>query len=287
MQFERLRIYVVTRGNVMTETKPDFGKTAADYGKYRQGFPPAFFEKLPMLGVPVFEQQLLDLGTGTGTIARGLALRGASVTALDPSAALLAQAQVIDRELGITAIHYVQAKAEATQLPAQSFDAVFAGQCWHWFDAEQAIPEVRRVTKPGGKLVISHLDWLPLPGTVAELSEALIVAHNPDGHLGLRNSTGFYPLWVNQLLLAGFDDIITTSFEVLAEYTHEAWCGRVRASADVAASLTPEAVNVFDETHAAALTKSFPSAILKIPHRCFIVVATVTDTQPSFSCKSH
>ncbi len=40
---------------------------------------------------------MLDLGTGTGTIARGLAKRGCVVTGLDPSDAMLEQAKALDR----------------------------------------------------------------------------------------------------------------------------------------------------------------------------------------------
>ena len=74
----------------------DFGKTAKDYGQHRQGFPTAFFSRLKAFGIGSPGQYILDLGTGTGTIARGLALAGADVTALDPSTELIAQAEALD-----------------------------------------------------------------------------------------------------------------------------------------------------------------------------------------------
>jgi len=54
----------------------DFGKTASDYARHRAGFPDAFFERLFSDGTVRPGQSVLDLGTGTGTVARGLALRG-------------------------------------------------------------------------------------------------------------------------------------------------------------------------------------------------------------------
>ncbi len=108
----------------------DFGKTAADYRRHRAGFPEAYFTRVAQYGVGIQTQALLDLGTGTGTLARGFARRGCRVTALDPSAAMMAQARQIDAEEGI-AIEYLEARAEASGLPDDAFDVITAGQCWH------------------------------------------------------------------------------------------------------------------------------------------------------------
>lgn len=51
----------------------DFGKTAEDYGRFRAGMPLAFFERLAHFGIGMPRQRILDLGTGTGAIARGFA----------------------------------------------------------------------------------------------------------------------------------------------------------------------------------------------------------------------
>lgn len=133
----------------------DFGKTAHDYGRYRAGFPPAFFERMAMFGIGVAGQRVLDLGTGTGTLARGFALRGCQVTGLDPSISLTEEAKRLDQEAQVS-VQYVTAKAEQTGLPDASFDVVTAGQCWHWFDRSKAAQEVRRLLVPNGQLVIRH-----------------------------------------------------------------------------------------------------------------------------------
>ena len=51
----------------------DFGKTADDYAAHRAGFPRALFDRLAAMGIGRSGQRLLDLGTGTGTLARGFA----------------------------------------------------------------------------------------------------------------------------------------------------------------------------------------------------------------------
>jgi SAM-dependent methyltransferase len=248
----------------------DFGKTAHDYGRYSAGFPPALFDRLSTYGVGQPGQRVLDLGTGTGTLARGLALRGCTVTGLDPSAPLLAEAQRLDQEAGVT-IRYVQATAEHSGLPDTSFEVVTAGQCWHWFDRPRAAQEVRRLLVSRGWLVIAHFDWIPLPGNVVEATEKLIETHNPAWKLG--GGRGIYPAWLRDAGTAGFEDIETFSFDVQVPYSHEAWRGRIRASAGVAASLPPDQVARFDAHLQQILLERFPADPLPVPHRIFAMLA--------------
>jgi SAM-dependent methyltransferase len=247
----------------------DFGRTATDYGRFRAGFPDELFDRLRAFAVGLPGQRLLDVGTGTGTLARGFARRGCAVTGLDPSESMLAQARELSAEEGVS-VAYVTGTAEATGLPDAAFDAVTAGQCWHWFDKPVAAAELMRVLVPGGHLVIAHFDWLPLPGNVVDATEQLILKHNPDWQFSGRS--GIHPEFVKDVAVAGFSDIETFSFDVPAPYSHEAWRGRIRASAGVAASLPPDAVAHFDTELAALLREQFPQEPLLTPHRCWAVV---------------
>jgi SAM-dependent methyltransferase len=108
----------------------DFGRTADDYRRHRAGFPDSLFTRLAVYGVGIAGQRLLDIGTGTGSLARGFAKRGCQVTGLDPSVNLTAQARELDQEASVS-IDYVTARIEENALPDASFDVVTAGQCWH------------------------------------------------------------------------------------------------------------------------------------------------------------
>ncbi len=249
--------------------KADFGKTARDYGRHRAGFPDAFFERVAdawAIGLP--GQRILDLGTGTGALARRFAAGGARVTGLDPARPLLDEGARLAAEAGIVEVTWVEATAEATGQVDGRFDAVSAGQCWHWFDGPAVAAEVVRVLAPGGSVLVAHLDWLPRRGNVVEATEALIAAHNPAWDLG--GGTGLYPRWLTQLADAGFGAIESFSFDVDIPYDHEDWRGRIRASAGVAASLDQDAVARFDAAHAAVLAARFPGR-LAVPHRVFAV----------------
>lgn len=247
----------------------DFGKAAEDYARHRAGFPDMFFARLAALGVIRRGVRALDLGTGTGTVARGLAERGCAVTALDRSGPMLEQARALAQRAGLD-IDFRVASAERTGLPDAHFDLAVAGQCWHWFDRPAAAAELRRVLRPDGTAVIAHFDWLPLPGTVVGATERLIIAYNSSWPAA--GGTGLYPDWLTDLRGAGFGRIETGSFDLDLRYTHEAWRGRIRASAGVAASLPPRSVEAFDRALAGLLARDFPDEPMTVPHRVWWVI---------------
>jgi ubiquinone/menaquinone biosynthesis C-methylase UbiE len=77
----------------------DWGKTSGDYSTYRPGPPPGFYARLAALGVGLPRQRILDLGTGTGVVARQLAQQGAHVSGVDISEEQIAAArQLADSE---------------------------------------------------------------------------------------------------------------------------------------------------------------------------------------------
>lgn len=251
-------------------TRIDFGKTAADYARHRAGFPEQFFDRLSAIGVIRPGLTALDLGTGTGTIARGLARRSLHVTGLDKSEALMDAAKQLDAEAHV-GVRYVKAAAENTGLAAGAFDVVTAGQCWHWFEREKAAAEARRVLKPGGRLVIAHFDWIALAGNMVDATENLIRAFNSEWNLW--GGTGMYPQWLRDMAIAGFRQIESFTFDLDVPYSHEAWRGRIRASAGVGASMPPEKVERFDAELAKILRERFPEPMTAL-HRVFAAIAT-------------
>jgi len=247
----------------------DFGRTAADYGRHRAGFPERLFERLAGRGIGRAGQRILDLGSGTGSLARGFARRGARVTALDISEDLLAQARALAAEEGV-AVETLCAPAEDSGLAAASFDVVSAGQCWHWFARPKAARQARRLLATGGKLLIGHFDWIPLPGNMVAATERLIEAHNPAWTYG--GLDGFHPACLGDAARAGFAGIETFSFDSEVSYSHQAWRGRIRASAGIGASLAPDAVVRFASETAELLAESFPEDPLAVLHRCFALI---------------
>ena len=255
-------------------TTPDFGKTASDYSRHRQGFPDQLFDMAGELGVEFQGVNAVDLGTGTGSLARGMARRGASVIGIDPSVDLIEEAKRLDLEWGVST-QYVNATAETTGLESGAYEIVASGQSWWWFDSQAALVEAQRILKLGGAIIICSFDWLPLPGSVVELTERLIEEHNPDWHMG--GGAGTHPEFVTDLESGGFHDIRSNHREIDTRYTKEAWRGRIRASAGVGASMTPEQVGTFDTELSDALDKFTSDDLISTPHAIYIAVGRKPD----------
>lgn len=94
-------------------------------------------------------QRILDVATGTGMVAQALARRGAVVTALDQSEAMLGVAR--SRQLkGVT---FVQGEAERLPFEDASFDALTFTYLLRYVDDPQAtLCELARVIAPGGRI---------------------------------------------------------------------------------------------------------------------------------------
>ncbi|MEX1306447.1 MAG: class I SAM-dependent methyltransferase [Rhodovibrionaceae bacterium] len=244
----------------------DFGKTAQDYTRHRAGFPDSLFERLAARGIGAPGQRLLDLGCGTGSLALGFAARGAQVTGIDRAPEMVEAARQRAEQAGLE-VSFRVAPAEQTELPAKIFDAVTAGQCWHWFDRPRAGAELRRLLAPGGRVAICHFDWLPLAENAVAATEQLIQMHNP--FWTLSGGTGVYPEWLTDLSAAGFREIESFSYDCEIAYSHADWRGRIRASAGIGGSLGETDVAAFDAALEALLKRRFPEDPLKLPHRVF------------------
>lgn len=250
----------------------DFGRTADDYRSHRKGFPSDFFDRLAAHGWIAEGLRVLDVGTGTGVMARGLAQRKCITTALDISNELIEQSKALDLLAGVHT-QYVLGAAEELPFPNASFDLVTVAQAFHWFDRPRALAEFSRVLVPGGRVIIACNDWIPLPGNIVELSEALIEQYNPrqpKPHIRYGFGIGIYPQWVRDLNEAGFVGVETFSYDYAHEYTHAGWRGRIRASQGVGASLSEEEIRRFDQEHAELLQKRHPNEPLPIEHRIFV-----------------
>jgi demethylmenaquinone methyltransferase/2-methoxy-6-polyprenyl-1,4-benzoquinol methylase len=101
-------------------------------------------------------QRILDVATGTGMVAFALAARGAEVTALDQSEAMLSVARARHARTGNGAggpISFVTGEAEHLPFPDASFDALTFTYLLRYVDDPAAtLMELARVVRPGGRI---------------------------------------------------------------------------------------------------------------------------------------
>jgi SAM-dependent methyltransferase len=124
-----------------------FERQAEAYERGRPGYPAdAIAWLVEQLGLGP-GRVVVDVGAGTGKLARALEPSGAEVVAVEPVDGMRA---VLAREL--PAVRALSGTAESLPLEPDTADAIVVGQAFHWFDAPAALVEFRRVLRPAGRL---------------------------------------------------------------------------------------------------------------------------------------
>ncbi|MEM9243041.1 MAG: class I SAM-dependent methyltransferase [Pseudomonadota bacterium] len=233
---------MIGTGTIDPGSSIDWGNTSDDYAKFRPGPPLSFYHKLKALDVGLPGQKILDLGTGTGVLARQFASQGCHVTGTDIAAVQINMAQKLAAEQGLNIDFKVMA-AEDSDFPDHSFDVITANQCHLYFDHEKLFPKIKRILKEDGLFMVSHFSWLPLLDKIAEATEQLILKHNPNwtGHSYAGNIPPINVIFQSDFKLKGY-----FYYDQAIEFSRASWRGRIRASRGIAASLTAEAVKKFD-----------------------------------------
>ena len=249
----------------------DFGRHSDDYAAYRRGFPASFYLRIDAIA-PIAGSRSLDLATGTGTIALELGARGSRAIGIDISQGQIATAIRVAKERNLEqVVEFRVARAENTGLDSNSFDLVTAGQCWHWFDSDSAMAEIRRVLRPGGVLVIAHYPYLVEHSAVARDTEALILEFNPKWTMA--GSNGIYHEQIDEVIHGGFDLVEAFCYDRDEEFSHVRWRGRIRTCNGVGSGgMTPDDVVRFDDALRRMLSEAYSDPMM-IPHRVWCVVA--------------
>ncbi|XOK63604.1 class I SAM-dependent methyltransferase [Paenibacillus elgii] len=262
----------------------NFGNVSQDYARYRDELPARLADWLEAHGALNTGARAVDLGAGTGSFSRLLASRGAAVTGVEPSAEMIGEARRIADRSGSHVV-YVQAPAEATELSAGLFDLVTAARAWHWFDRQQAVPEVRRLLKPGGFLAVVDSVILAAESEAARATFELIRRQMPDGKLkapgAMAESTerrnGFPLRWFDEWAEGGFQEKDSGQFGYELRFTPDAWRGKVR-SISWFSQLDTESRRQVDQ-EMAGLFRDVTE--LTIPHRCSFVLLQKEDRPPA------
>ncbi len=165
--------------------------------------------------------RLLDVATGPGFVAQAAVGRGAVVTAVDQSAAMVGLARTALPEI---TIH--QTSVEQLGLADDAYDAVVAGFLLnHLARPERALAELTRVLAPGGRLAMSV--WAepvanPAMGLIGEVvTELGITGAVPPG----PDSTYFSNegRFTDLLTGAGLQDVIVVRTSWTVEVDAGAW----------------------------------------------------------------
>jgi ubiquinone/menaquinone biosynthesis C-methylase UbiE len=120
------------------------------------------------------DDAVLVLGPGAGVGLQAAAVRSGQVVGVDPSELMLAACRQRCADLISTGrVQLVLGDAENTGQPDASVDVVLSvNNVMLWPDWRAGFAELRRVLRPGGRMLLSvHNKWLP--GGVPALTEAV------------------------------------------------------------------------------------------------------------------
>ena len=122
-----------------------FAEVADAYERGRPGYPDDAVRWL----AGYEPRDVVDLGAGTGKLTRALVGLGHRVTAVEPLDEMRRELEAV-----LPDVQAVAGSAEAMPLPDASADVVTSAQAFHWFDHDNALPEIARVLRPGGHIAL-------------------------------------------------------------------------------------------------------------------------------------
>ncbi|KAB8195486.1 methyltransferase domain-containing protein [Nonomuraea phyllanthi] len=149
-----------------------FGVDAERYDRARPEYPDTLVRQI-IADSP--GRDILDVGCGTGIEARQFLAAGCTVLGVEPDARMAEFARRTGVEVEV-------ATFEEWDAAGRTFDAVVAGQSWHWVDPVAGPAKAARVLRPGGLLaVFAHA--YDMPPSVAEAYAAALRKVVPDSPL--------------------------------------------------------------------------------------------------------
>ena len=227
-----------------------FGIDPGRYDRTRPRYPDALIERIVAAGPG---PDVLDVGCGTGIAARQFQAAGCRVLGVEPDARMAEFARRTGVEVEV-------ATFEAWDSAGRTFDAVVAGQAWHWVDPAAGAAQAARVLRPGGRLAAFWHVFEPPP----DVAEALAVVYQrlvPDSPFNFQRrapqpdqiAAGFTGKAAAGMRAAGgFGDPERWQYDWERCYTREEWLDQLTTSGALT-QLPPDKLAAVREAAGAAL----------------------------------
>ena len=171
-----------------------------EFARVMQNARDALLERLD--GIRIAPRRILDLGAGTGAVARCLArrYREADVVYVDPVSTLLHSARA-RAPRWFSRHRYVAGEAERLPLHTHCVDLILSSVAMPWFDpVGLVLAECLRILRPGGLMLLSTLG----PGTLKELA----IAWSGTGVPHRMHPFADMHVLGDALVHAGFSDVV-------------------------------------------------------------------------------
>jgi SAM-dependent methyltransferase len=226
-----------------------FGADAERYDRTRQRYPEALIQRI-VAGSP--GPGVLDVGCGTGIAARQFQAAGATVLGVEPDQRMADFARRSGIEVEVATI-------EAWEPAGRTFDAVVAGQTWHWVDPVAGAAQAARVLQPGGRFAVFWHAFDP-PAPVADAFAAACRRAMPDAPMNLqtmpKQSVDAYQVMLTKTAdglreAGGFGDPERWRFDWERAYTRAEWLDQLPTFGFLTRLAPDKLAEVLDEVGAA------------------------------------
>ena len=149
--------------------REQFTRQADAYARMRQATDQRALEGLVGLAGVGPTDHVLDVACGPGFLTMAFAAAAARVVGLDATDAFLALARAEAARRGLANVEFQAGDAQALPFPAASFDVVVCRAAYHHLEhPERVLAEMRRVARPGGRLLIADMLGAEDAATAAE-----------------------------------------------------------------------------------------------------------------------
>jgi SAM-dependent methyltransferase len=209
----------------LRQAAESFGADAERYDRARPSYPTAMVDRIVAESPG---RDVVDAGCGTGISARLFQAAGCRVLGVDPDPRMAGLARGSGLEVEV-------AKFEDWDAAGRTFDAVIAGQAWHWVNMAAGAAKAAAVLRPGGRLAVFWNAFDP-PAELREAFGAVYQRVVPDSPM----SAGFWsrPASVQYLTMCdraadgmrqagAFGDPQTWRFDWSRPYTRAQWLDQV------------------------------------------------------------
>lgn len=146
-----------------------FGEDPARYDRVRPRYPREVADRV-VAGIP--GRSVLDVGCGTGIVARQFQAAGCQVLGVEPDERMAAFAA--ERGLPVEI-----AKFEDWDPASRTFDALVSGMTWHWVDPVKGAAQAARVLRPAGRVAL-FWNAFQVPVSLAEAFAEVYAGLLPD-----------------------------------------------------------------------------------------------------------
>jgi ubiquinone/menaquinone biosynthesis C-methylase UbiE len=225
-----------------------FASTVEYYARYREPYPPEFFEQTAQQIGLHGDETLLDIGCGPGLLAIGFSPFVGRCTGLDPEAAMIAAAKAAAAETGVE-LSLIHGRIE--ELPTtQTYDVITIGRALHLMERSAALTVLEKVVSDSGRILICGASGVETPETTWVKSYKEVCSawtSRPDERRGSDGTEWFADSCFREL---GKTSVTTWHQVTIADLVGRALSksstssqilaiGQVRFEAEIAAALEP------------------------------------------------